>query len=218
MTDSFDFQEFGISREDELAINGKVVYSGYNAPIKFIDNIESKKHIVLFYEEPEYAKKPLFQFIKNGLKKEQHCVYAMKDDPALIKQEMLDFGIDVEKYEKKQLLHIFQTPISQDYSQQSFESFNDFYQMIMSGITLPVRVVSTFVREVHKKEAMKFELSIETDFQTNLQNFSGVWVCPYYLKKIESNNCGRWIVQLLKTHDSAIFIRSFDEGIAFNIF
>jgi len=38
-------------------------------PIKFLDDMNGDKHIVLFDENPEYSKKIQFHFLNNGLEK-----------------------------------------------------------------------------------------------------------------------------------------------------
>jgi hypothetical protein len=36
-------------------------------PFNFVRKVKHGKHIVLFYEEPEYARMIIFEFIKSGL-------------------------------------------------------------------------------------------------------------------------------------------------------
>jgi hypothetical protein len=52
-----------------------------------------------------------FQFVKNGLLKEEHCIITtFEDNIQIIKNEMEDSNIDVEAFKKKNLLHIYQIP------------------------------------------------------------------------------------------------------------
>jgi hypothetical protein len=51
--------------------------------IKFIDTLEEKQHIMLLYEDPEYAKIIEFKFIKRGLERGEDCIFATSDDPVL---------------------------------------------------------------------------------------------------------------------------------------
>ena len=72
-----------------------------NIPTKFIDSLSARKHIVLFYEEVEEAQKIEFRFIKNGLSKGEHCVYAMDEEPKLVIDKMASYGIVVDDFKKK---------------------------------------------------------------------------------------------------------------------
>jgi len=84
----------------------KPVYIGNSELIKFIDDIDKKKHIVHFFEDPDYAKTIHFKFLQNGLEKQEICIYALDDEPEVVEKEMIDFGIDVEKFKKEKLLRI----------------------------------------------------------------------------------------------------------------
>ena len=46
----------------------------FNDPLRFIDSLKSKKHIVLYYENKEFGKKIQYRFIRNGLLKGENCI------------------------------------------------------------------------------------------------------------------------------------------------
>ncbi len=79
------------------------MHDSYHIPIKFVDSLDSKKHIALFYEEPEYARMIEFRFIKNGLENGEQCVYATEEDSGSIVLEMLSYGIPLECFQNKKL-------------------------------------------------------------------------------------------------------------------
>ena len=58
-----------------------------NVPLRFVNSLDTNKHILLLYNDPEYAKRIEFQFIGNGLAKGEHCVYATEEDPLLSKRK-----------------------------------------------------------------------------------------------------------------------------------
>jgi hypothetical protein len=48
-------------------------------PLQFINQLETGDHIVLFYEEPEYARMLTFHYLKTGLMNGDRCVYLVSD-------------------------------------------------------------------------------------------------------------------------------------------
>ena len=179
---------------------------------KFVNDIEKNKHVVLFYDEIQWAKKIEFEFLKNGLEKDEHCIYAMSENSDLVEKQMTDFGIDVKKFKDKNLLHIYQIPSSYHYS-KGLNPILDVYNMILSGTVSPLRVVSTFVTEVDIEKAIELELVSEKKFQSDLHNFDGIWICPYDVNKLENTRRMSWIDQLIRTHDLTIFSPTLDKNL-----
>lgn len=171
---------------------------------KFVNDIEKNKHVVLFYDEIGWAKNIEFEFIKNGLEKGEHCIYALSESSDLVEKQMSDFGIDVKKFKDGNLLHVYQIPNSYDYS-KGLTPILDVYDMILSNTVSPLRVVSTFVTETDIAKAIELELISEKKFQSDLHNFDGIWVCPYDVNKLENTKRMSWIDQLIRTHDLTIF-------------
>ncbi len=203
--------------KQKAGIEGKIIYSDHSAPIKFIDDIKENKHIVLFYEEPEWAKIVEFRFIQNGLEKGEHCIYAMEEDPQFIETQMADYGIDIKKYKEKNLLHVYQNPSSYDYYKDGFEGAQKFWKKIMADAQPPLRVVARITREINNKDVLESQIILENQFNSVFNSIKGSWMCPYDVNKIESENLAKWIKKLIKTHDSAIFVPSLDQGIAFDL-
>src|SRR5919202_4210664 len=87
----------------------------FEQPLNFVHQIEQGKHIVLFYEELEYAKMISFQFIRNGLSRRKDCSYLSEDELESVKREMSDSGVDVKKFTKNNQLHIYQVSSLTDY-------------------------------------------------------------------------------------------------------
>ena len=80
-----------------------------STPIEFLDGMKGDKHIIMFDENPEYSKRIQFSFLKKGLEKGEHGIYAMPEDKDVIEKEMKGYGIDVEKYKKENLLDVYHT-------------------------------------------------------------------------------------------------------------
>lgn len=82
----------------------------FNQLLDFIDNLDASiKHMVMFYEEPEYAKLVQIRFLNDGLKRGECCVYVAQDDDDLTitKADMIEFGIDIDYHMKKELLQFY---------------------------------------------------------------------------------------------------------------
>jgi hypothetical protein len=87
----------------------------FEQPLNFVHQIDEGKHIVLFYEELEYAKMISFQFIKSGLVHKKDCSYLSEEEVESVKREMSDSGIDVKKLTQNNQLNIYQVSSLTDY-------------------------------------------------------------------------------------------------------
>jgi len=76
----------------------------------YLESMENA-HILFLHETRSKGEDFEFNFIKKGLEKAEHCCYST-NEPEEIRRRMSDYGIDVEKYEKRNLLDIFSTPNS----------------------------------------------------------------------------------------------------------
>ncbi|MGI0040539.1 MAG: hypothetical protein ACRD94_01075 [Nitrosopumilaceae archaeon] len=68
------------------------------------------KHSVLIYEDEKEGTKIQFQLIKVALSKNENSIYLTHHKPNTIKKQMKNFGIDLNYYFSKNLLHIVQIP------------------------------------------------------------------------------------------------------------
>src|SRR5439155_1622188 len=49
-------------------------------PLKYVDSLSDKKHLVLLYDDEEYAQRIEFEFLKKGLMTGDSCIYATEMD------------------------------------------------------------------------------------------------------------------------------------------
>ena len=89
------------------------------------DHLESldNTHILLFHEEQKKAEEIEFNFIKKGLGMRQRCFYTTNDIEKL-KENMKEFGIDVQNNIEKGLLNIIPIP----------KKFEDYEKMISAKV------------------------------------------------------------------------------------
>jgi MEDS: MEthanogen/methylotroph, DcmR Sensory domain len=82
----------------------------FNQPLKFGRNVRPGNHIVLFYEEAEYARMLLFEFLKGGLIQKERCSYISEEEAESVKREMNDAGIGTHEFLNNGQLLVHQIP------------------------------------------------------------------------------------------------------------
>src|SRR5574341_2477796 len=116
-----------------------------NLPLKFIDTMDTNQHILLFYSDPKYAKRIEFQFIKNGLARGEHCIYATGEDPSFIKEKMENHGISVESFLRKNLVHVYQTVDPFSHPDGVLAGARSNLEMILKDARPPFRVIAMLI-------------------------------------------------------------------------
>jgi hypothetical protein len=211
----------------------------FQQPLNFVHQIEEGKHIVLFYEELEYAKMISFQFIRNGLSRRKDCSYLSEEEIESVGREMSDSGVDVKKFTKNNQLHIYQVSSLTDYNPR--DSPNGQTELIgvdwehkaaddtailknPSKIKESDRIVLRCVYNVNTEEHIKSNLKWEHDYRfKNLKDTRTTVVCTYPVNDIiptisdSIGSYGKWMNTLLELYDGVIFARRFWKGVAFNL-
>ncbi len=185
------------------------------SPFEFLDNMKDDKHIVMFDENPKYSKEIQFNFLKKGLEKMECGIYAMPEEKEIIEKEMSEYGIDVDKYKKENLLNIYPTTHISHYPQD--DPFGVLLRKILPSDNTPCRIVGMLDFDKKTKKGMKTFLESEKKSHSAFDNFCGSWMCPYHTPDIEPKNRFFWIKELIKCHDSVIFTSSRDKGIALDV-
>jgi len=76
--------------------------------IRFMKQLKPTNHLIFVYDSPEAKYNVLFNYLKVGFDNGEAGVYVTTDEsPSQIREAMKRFGIQVEKYEKTNALHIF---------------------------------------------------------------------------------------------------------------
>jgi hypothetical protein len=180
-------------------------------PINFVDSLNSRKHIALFFEDSEYARLIEFRFIKNGLEKGDQCVYATSMDSGAIVLKMLRYGIPLEYFESKKL-RVYQTHQSYGNRDEIMKGCKKDIEMIRSELVPPFRIVSRIVPDVSTINGISVELEIERELHHRFDDIGGSVMCPYDISKIESSRRKEWIAELFKNHHKVIYASRFGEG------
>lgn len=176
--------------------------------------------MVLFQEDSGYARRIEFQFLLDGLKKGENCVYvSIFDEPDEIERMMEYFGIDVKHYKEGKQLHVQKLPTSpasnDAASLKELEEFNN--RIIITDESVPFRVVGRLYSPtlMSKRELAK-NLSIENHSQESGRK-NGITVCSYSTNDMKPEISSNWFVSLIKSHDGAVFAPSPGNGAAFYV-
>ncbi len=181
-----------------------------SVPIKFIEELDDRKHLVLFYDDPDYARKIEFQFIKKGLEKGEHCIYATEEDPGFIILAMLNHGIPVKEHLKNNLLHVYQ--IHDTKSSGLLLNAKKNFDMILADSKPPFRIVSRIVADVSTVQGISTELKLEHEFHKSFYDFNGTVICPYDITKIENDQIEQSVLRLFENHHAVIYALKSKQG------
>ncbi len=172
---------------------------------------------MFFYEKLEYALMIQFQFIRNGLSRGQHCIYAMHGDTKSTEDQMACSGINVEEYKGKNLLHFYHIPNVMDDRDGALKGAEKIMNKIFADSKPPFRVVSVFVPEIITDEQMAAGLDIERNCHASFSNLQCSWLCPYYLGNIEDGRKEVFMDGLMRNHHAVISVSKHGLGIAFDV-
>lgn len=196
-------------------MNQKFFEIGKEASRNLLDSIKKDTHLLLLYEDTQKALKIQLDFIKQGLQKNEICIFAMPFK-INIKKEMIKQGIDVNRLDEEKKLYIF--PVNNTIeNSEPITNFKDFSNKILSITKDKVRICAMLDFDLSTKEGMKSFISAETTSHENFQSFSGSWLCSYNIQKIENKEKMAWIKKLFACHDSVIIAPLNDSEVAFEI-
>jgi len=209
-------------------IEKKTVGSAFfKQPLNFVHHVKECQHIVLFYEEIEYARVISFQFIKGGLEDNKMCSYLSDEDVETVKREMVDNGIDVNKFTMNGLLHIYVLPCKTSYHTRNTHIKENGLENIISNSTGPGqgdRIVFKCIYKINTEEQIKSNLKWEREYRLKeFKNRTTSILCTYPVENIIpelSDSTGahaKWMSDLLNMYDGVIFARRFWKGVAFTL-
>jgi hypothetical protein len=184
---------------------------GLAIPMKFISSLEEKKHLMLFYEDPESAKLLEFLFLKQGLDSGESCIYATGEDSGSIVLSLLRYGIPPEAFftKKIQVLHI--PPVSGT-SEEIVVHCKKQITKMLADLKKPFRIVSRIVSDVSTEQGIMAELEIEKCVHRCFEDFGGMIMCPYDISSIEKKNRLEWVQSLYSQHHAVIYLPKIGES------
>jgi len=166
------------------------------------DHLESldNTHILLFHEEQKKAEEIEFNFIKKGLGMGQRCFYTTNDTEKL-KENMKEFGIDVQNNIEKGLLNIVLIP----------KKFEDYEKMISAKVeSLPqdgkIRVVSTHYFDFNTDKKTESMQEIEQCVDDNFHKIPGNFICSFHVPSVDKELAPQFMKNLLDSHHEILFL------------
>ncbi len=143
------------------------------------------KHSVLIYEDEKEGTKIQFQLIKEGLSKNENSIYLTQHEPDTIKKQMKNFGIDLNYYFSKNLLHIIQIPNFLKDPKGPKKSIEKIMDQILIKLKPPFHIVGRFFPDLTTQDALNAQVDAEQSCQSNFANFNGSFLCFYQLDKLK---------------------------------
>jgi hypothetical protein len=196
-----------------------------NKPMDFVRGIYTGEHVVLFYEDRNYAERIEFGFIKDGLEKGESCAITTHGRVGPLKERMTRTGIEVDRFTKDGLLHVLRIDDPMVHPQGVGEGIRETYDKLFSAVDEPFRIVSTTFKNIGDDRAYRKEIQLEKKAQKTFdggdsstrhdvfRDMEGTIMCTYPVDGFGSQN-SRWLGALSANHHAAIFAPRRTEGFA----
>lgn len=184
-------------------------------PIKFLDRMERNNHIVLLYDNKEYADLVISRYLLNGLQKGESCIFFTADKPEIIEERLSAEGIDVDSYKQTNSLRIFRIERSDADKFDALGTLKHIREEATKGMKPPYRFVGRTIMDTGSKEGMKLGLVVEKTGHEHFEEFDNSQLCYYDISGIEQSKRNEWISELLKNHHHVIYASEPDRAVAF---
>lgn len=185
-------------------------------PIKVLDKMEGKNHIVLlYYNEKKYADLVIARYLLNGLQKGESCIFFTSDKPETIEGRLFARGIDVDSYKGTNSLRIFFIERSGANRLDVLDTLKSIREEATRGMKPPYRFVGRTIRDTGTIEGMNLGLVVEKTGHEHFEEFDNSQLCYYDISEIEQSKRNEWIRGLLKTHHYVIYASEPDKAVAF---
>lgn len=193
------------------------IYETISAPFRYVDSLEGKHHILLFYEDQEYARLIEFRFIKNGLTSQENCVYITGEDSGYVVLKFLSYGIPLHYFQSGKLRIIQLHAESKNRDELSDKCKKDL-ELIREHLLPPFRIVGRLVPNISTIDGMSVEVELEKKTHCCFDDYGGSIMCTYDLSKIEKTRRKEWMEDLRATHDAMICATKFGQGGVFRTY
>ena len=184
-------------------------------PIKFLDRMERNNHIVLLYDNEEYADLVISRYLLNGLQKGESCIFFTADKSEIIEERLSAEGIDVDSYKQTNSLRIFRIERSDADKFDALGTLKHIREEATKGMKPPYRFVGRTIMVTGTKEGMKLGLVVEKTGHEHFEEFDNSQLCYYNISGIEQSKRNEWISELLKNHHHVIYASEPDRAVAF---
>lgn len=187
------------------------VQENISVPFRYVDSISQKQHILLLYEDLEYARLIEFRFIKNGLDSGENCIYVTDQDSGSIVIKFLSYGIQLQDFLSGRLRIIQRHDMLGSREEILLQAKNDA-KYILENVIGPFRIVGRIIPNVGTMDGISAQIEIEKKTHHIFDDLCGSIMCTYDLSKIEKSKRKVWMQKLRDTHHAVIHAPSFGQG------
>jgi hypothetical protein len=164
-----------------------------------------KRHLVLFYENEKDAMDVECEFIKIGLSKRDYCIFSSRKNINAVEEELTNYGIDVGHFKKRGLLDI-----QKMIEIKGADAFNNAKEIVNEFLRqkphLSKRIVGRYASHITVRNSINAGIATEQFCNSIFAAINGSLLCPYQVKKIPMKERARWMFEMLRNHDVAIFV------------
>lgn len=184
-------------------------------PMKFVDQIEKNRHMVLLYDSKEYAYWIISRYFLNGLKNGESCIFFTSEYREITEGYLAREGIDIALHKKNKSLRIYQIEKSDDKKRDMLSTLKRIREEATKGMEPPYRFVGRTITDTGTKDGMELGLALEKAGHEHFHEFDCSQMCYYDISKIETTMRQKWINGLLKNHHYVIYASKPDKAVAF---
>jgi MEDS: MEthanogen/methylotroph, DcmR Sensory domain len=186
-------------------------------PMKFVDQMEKNKHILLLYEDQKYAYWIIGRYFHNGFAKGESCIFYTTDRSEIIEKQLSAEGIDVSLFKQKNQLRIYEIDISDGNNKPDMlHTLDHIREESKKRMNPPYRFVGGgAIADVETIDGMKFSISLEKTGHEHFDKSNRSQICYYDISKIEPTRKNEWISSLLRNHHYVIYASEPNKAVAF---
>ena len=181
-------------------------------PLDYINNITKPEHSAMFYNNEKKSRQIEYTFIFNGLRKEERCIYFTDENTNQIAATMKTYGINLEKFFDKKLLHICQLQKLEGSTNYILNNARKVIEEIVNVVKPPRRAVGRVIRDITTKSGILAGTKLEESFHESFPSFNGAVLCSYPYKQIEPSQKERWMTDIIYNHHASLFIPTHGTG------
>ena len=186
-------------------------------PIEYVAKFPPGDHVMLLYEDLNYAKLIEFSYLLEGLHRKEYCIYGSYKSQAYIESLMLAKGLHVGQFKQQGLLHVEKTETLLDELVKPDLTQHKILSTLLSKVNRPFRMILGFDRERYTKNDLSEHIKLDVILQKVILKArkglgmyghligKGSILCTYAIDAVTLGN-PHLIKTALKSHHQAILV------------
>jgi len=174
---------------------------------------------MVVYDDVAFGQKIEFEFIKEGLDKNELSIYLTHGDTKPVEKDMLSFGIDLSHYKKKGLFKILNIGNPAEDTVDFLDSIQTLMQKMLPNPETPFRIVGRLLPYVDTETAIAIQVRFEKIFHNSMfDKLKGSILCTYQLSEIKANNQWvKWLEELKENHHAYLIHENGKSNLIVNV-